>query len=163
DRTVACTTCHNPRLAFTDGKALPVGVRGQVGRRSAPTLINRAYGRSQFWDGRARTLEEQVLEPIGNPREMDLDVVAAVDRLAQSRDYRRRFRSVFGRAVNAGDLSLALASYLRTILAGNSSFDQFANGNRGALSDEAQRGLAIFRGKGGCSTCHSGPTLSDER
>jgi cytochrome c peroxidase len=125
--------------------------------------VNRAYGRSHFWDGRAPTLEEQVTEPIGNPKELDLSMDEAVDRLARSRTYRAEFEAAFGRAVSPTDLARALASYVRTILSGNSAFDRYVNGDRAALSDEARRGLEVFRGKGNCATCHGGPTLSDER
>jgi cytochrome c peroxidase len=163
DRTIACASCHDPRRAFTDGRSLAVGVDGKVGTRNAPTLINRVYGRSQFWDGRAHSLEQQVLEPIENPRELGAGVDTAVRRLVSSPLYRLRFRVAFGRDVNAQDLARALASYVRTILAGNSPFDRYANGIANALSDEARSGLEIFRGKAGCSTCHSGPTMSDER
>ena len=163
DRTIACASCHDPRRAFTDGRSLAVGVEGKVGTRNAPTLINRAYGRSQFWDGRAHSLEQQVLEPIENPRELGAGVGTAVRRLVSSPLYRLRFRVAFGRDVNAQDLARALASYVRTILGGDSPFDRYANGIANALSDEARSGLEIFRGKAGCSTCHSGPTMSDER
>jgi len=163
DRTLACASCHDPRRAFTDGRSLAVGVDGKVGTRNAPTLINRVYGRSQFWDGRAHSLEQQVLEPIENPRELGAGVDTAVRRLVSSPLYRLRFRVAFGRDVNAQDLARALASYVRTILGGDSPFDRYANGIANALSDEARSGLEIFRGKAGCSTCHSGPTMSDER
>lgn len=103
DRTLACASCHDPRRAFTDGRSLAVGVDGKVGTRNAPTLINRVYGRSQFWDGRAHSLEQQVLEPIENPRELGAGVDTAVRRLVSSPLYRLRFRVAFGRDVNAQD------------------------------------------------------------
>ena len=162
DGTIACVSCHDPRRAFTDGRAVAIGTGGRHGTRNTPAVINRAYGRSHFWDGRAKTLEQQVLEPIDNPVELGLSVHEAVNRLASSPTYRPAFRSAFGRGVNEQDLSRALASYVRTILAGNSPFDRYTNGDQRALSDEARRGLEIFRGKAGCASCHSGPTLSDE-
>lgn len=163
DRTISCATCHDPLLAFTDGRPLAIGIAGRIGARSAPTLVNRAYGRSQFWDGRATSLEAQVLDPIGNPRELDLGVAAAVSRLAHDPSYDGAFREAFGRAVNEQDLARALASYLRTILGGNSPFDRYMHGDRGALGSEARRGLDVFRGKANCAICHMGPTLSDEQ
>jgi len=163
DRTRACVNCHNPRRAFTDGRPVAVGVRGQTGTRSAPTLVNRGYGRSFFWDGRAPTLEVQVLEPIANPKELDLAVSEAVDRLARAPGYRDAFHATFGRTVNAEDLARALASYVRSILDGNAPIDRFMNGDREALSPQAREGLNIFRGKGNCTACHVGPTLTDEQ
>jgi cytochrome c peroxidase len=162
DRTRSCASCHNPRRAFTDGRAVAVGVRGQAGTRSAPALVNRGYGRAQFWDGRARTLEQQVAEPITNPRELDLSLDEAVDRLARTGGYPDRFQTAFGRAVNDEDLARALASYVRSIVSGNSPFDRYVNGEVGALSDRARRGLQLFRGKANCTACHVGPLLTDE-
>ena len=162
DGRVSCATCHDPRRAFTDGLAVAVGVGRRGGTRNAPTLVNRAYGRSHFWDGRALSLEAQVLEPISNPNELGFSVEEAVRRLATSPAYRARFQFAFGRAVNATDLARALASYVRTILSGNSRFDRYIAGDREALASEERRGLEVFRGKGNCTACHSGPTFSDE-
>ena len=79
------------------------------------------------------------------------------------REYRDRFQAAFGRAVNAQDLARALASYVRSILSGNSPLDRYMNGEREALSVQARRGLIIFRGKGNCTACHAGPNLTDEQ
>ena len=163
DRTLACATCHDPRRAFTDGRPVAAGVLGRTGTRNVPTLINRGYGRSQFLDGRAASLEAQALEPIANPKELNLTIDEAIGRLARTRGYRDRFQAAFGRAVNAQDLARALASYVRSILSGNSPLDRYMNGEREALSAQARQGLAIFRGKGNCTACHAGPNLTDEQ
>jgi len=154
DRTLSCSSCHDPSRAFTDGRPVAIGANDRRGTRSAPTLINRVYGHSQFWDGRARTLEQQVAEPIANPNELDFSIADAVDRLGRSRGYRARFVAVFGRPPDAESLTRALASYVRTILAGNSPYDRFVNGDTTALLPEQRRGLALFRGKAGCTNCH---------
>jgi cytochrome c peroxidase len=146
-RTIACASCHDPARAFSDRRPLAVGVFGRVGRRHAPALINRGYGRSFFWDGRIATLEEQVLKPIQDPNEMDLTLEEASSRIRMS----------------VSTISNALATYLRSILSGNSPYDRFINGDRKALTAEQQRGLQIFRGRGNCTACHVGPTFSDER
>ena len=147
DESISCASCHDPGRAFSDGRAIAVGVFGRAGRRNAPALVNRGYGRAFFWDGRARTLEEQVLKPIEDVNEMDLPVGEAAARVGLTPD----------------GLSRALASYVRSILSGNSAFDRFVNGDRTALSDDAQRGLQIFRGKGNCTACHVGPNFTDEK
>ncbi len=147
DGSVACATCHDPDHAFADGGSIAVGISGRAGRRNAPGLINRGYGRAFFWDGRARTLEEQVLKPIEDRNELDSPVADAAARVGLSPD----------------DLSRALASYVRSILSGNSRFDRFVNGERTALSPDEVAGLQIFRGKGNCTACHVGPNFSDER
>ena len=146
DGTIACTTCHDPARAFTDGRSIAVGVSGRQGRRNVPTLVNRAWGRMFFWDGRVRTLEEQVLRPIEDPNEMDLPVRDAAAR----------------GGVSTFDLSRALASYVRSIMTGDSPYDRFIAGDRTALTDQQQIGLQIFRGKGNCTRCHVGPTFTDE-
>jgi cytochrome c peroxidase len=147
NRTVSCASCHDPARAFSDRRTLAVGVFGRVGKRHAPALINRGYGRSFFWDGRVATLEEQVLKPIQDPNEMDLTLDEASARV--------------GMRIPA--ISQALASYLRSILSGDSPYDRFINGDRRALTADEQRGLQIFRGRGNCTACHVGPTFSDER
>jgi cytochrome c peroxidase len=147
DGRVACMSCHDPRRAFSTPHAQAVGVFNRKSRRNAPALINRAWGRAFFWDGRIQTLEEQVLKPIQAPDEMDLTLAEAERRVD----------------LDATTISRALATYVRSVLSGDAPYDRFINGDRGALSQEQQRGLQIFRGKGNCTACHVGPTLSDER
>jgi cytochrome c peroxidase len=147
DRSIACASCHDSRRAFSDGRPVALGVYGKLGRRSAPALINRGYGRAFFWDGRAASLEEQVLQPIQDPNEMDMTLSEVSARVG----------------VTKAELSRALASYVRSILSGNAPIDRFANGDRTALTMEQQAGLQLFRGKGNCTACHVGPTFSDER
>ena len=163
DRSLACKGCHQPKKAFTDGRAKAIGVYGRQGSRSVPTLVNRAYGRSFFWDGRTSTLEEQVVKPIESESEMDMTVGEAVDRLKRKSRYRKMFQQAFHREPNGEDLARALASYVRTIYSGDSPFDRYVYGKRGALSDQQRRGLRLFRGKGNCTACHIGPTFSDEK
>lgn len=147
DGTVSCATCHVPAHGFTDARPLAIGVAGRKGSRRVPALVNRAYGKSFFWDGRATTLEEQVLQPIVNPREMNLTLEQALERLGTGREA----------------LAQSLAAYVRTILAGNSPYDRYVAGDRSALSLVEVEGLRIFRGKGNCASCHVGPNLTDER
>jgi cytochrome c peroxidase len=146
DGSLSCATCHQPELAFTDGRAIAIGIDGRVGRRSAPALINRGYGRMFFWDGRTRTLEEQVLKPIEDENEMGFSLSQAAERVGES----------------ISDMSRALATFVRTILSGDSPFDRFTNGDVTALTPNEQAGLQIFRGKGSCVSCHVGPNMSDE-
>jgi cytochrome c peroxidase len=147
DGMVACASCHDPDRAFSDGRPVAIGVFNRIGRRSAPALVNRGYGRAFFWDGRAATLEEQVLQPIQDRNEMDMTLTEAGQRVGLSID----------------EVSRSLASFVRSLLFGDSPFDRFINGDRSALSTEQQAGLQLFRGKANCTACHVGPTFSDER
>ena len=163
DQSLACATCHDPGRAFTDGRPVSVGVFGRRGTRNVPTLVNRTYGASFFWDGRITTLEEQVLQPIQDPKEMDITVGEVVVRLEHDRVYSDLFQTAFGREVNDGDLAKALASFVRTILSGDGPIDRHLNGDRDALTERQLQGLRLFRGKGNCTACHLGPTFSDEQ
>jgi cytochrome c peroxidase len=147
DGSVACASCHDPERAYSDGRALAIGVFGRKGRRNAPAIINRGYGRLFFWDGRAATLEEQVLKPIEDPNEMDLPLAEGAARVNLAPQ----------------QISHALASFVRSLLRGDSPYDHFINGARDALTAEEQAGLQLFRGKANCVACHVGPNLTDER
>jgi cytochrome c peroxidase len=147
DNSVACSSCHDPKRAFSDGRAISIGVDGRAGHRHSPALINRGYGRAFFWDGRTASLEEQVLKPIQDPNEMGLTLGEASARLN----------------LEASAISRALASYVRSILSGDSPYDRFVSGDRAALSAGQQRGLQLFRGKGNCTACHIGPNFTDEQ
>ncbi len=163
DSALACAGCHEPARAFTDGRARSVGVGGVVGRRSAPSLVNRVYGRFFFWDGRETSLEAQVLRPIQDAAEMDMTLAEALTRLEASQEYRQLFEDVFTRPPNAENLAASLASYVRTILAGDSPVDRYYSGDPAALSPEAREGLRVFRGKANCGACHIGPNFTDEK
>jgi cytochrome c peroxidase len=162
DGKISCATCHDPGRAFTDGVARARGVGGQAGPRNTPTIVNRGIGRSQFWDGRAQTLEQQALGPIEASVEMGLPIEEAVARLAHDPSYRDAFRAVFGGEPTADRLGAAIAAYERTVYSVDSPFDRFIEGGASALSPAAQRGLELFGGKARCGECHSGPNFTDE-
>lgn len=162
DGTLSCAGCHDPAKAFTDGRRVSIGVGGRPGARNSPALLNRGYGTAFFWDGRAATLEEQVLGPIEHPSELGSTVDGVLARLRHDASYVAAFRSLFDRTITRNGLARALAAYVRSILAGDSPVDRFLAGDREALSREAQEGLRVFRGKGNCSACHRGPTFTDE-
>jgi len=140
------------------------GIKGQKGGRSAPTTINRAFSTLQFWDGRAASLEEQAKGPIVNPIEMGNPSHApVVERLKEVMGYRAQFKKVFGtEKITIDHVARAIAAYERTILSGNSPFDRFQAGDKTALSEAAQRGLELFKGKARCVRCHTGFNFTDE-
>jgi cytochrome c peroxidase len=156
DGTVSCSTCHDPELAFTDRKLLSVGIKGRVGQRNAPTILNALYNKTQFWDGRVNTLEEQAANPIVNAFEMghpNLD--AAVAQIASVEEYQRAFQRVFGRPPNGPDLLRAIASYERTQLSFDSPFDHFIAGDKNAIDASAKRGWELFNTQARCNKCHA--------
>ena len=156
DGTVSCSTCHDPQLAFTDRKPLSVGIKGRVGQRNALTILNALYNKTQFWDGRVNTLEEQAANPIVNAFEMghpNLD--AAVAQIASVEEYQQAFQRVFGRAANGPDLLRAIASYERTQLTFDSPFDRFIAGDSNAIDASAKRGWELFNTQARCNKCHA--------
>lgn len=160
DGKVSCANCHRADRAFTDGLAVAKGLRDQRGTRNAPSLLNAAYLTSQFWDGRRASLEEQARDPFVNAIEHGFSNHAEViGKLKADPKYIKAFKEVFGvepAAIGMKQVSRALASFERTLLAGNSPFDRYHFGKEArALAPEAVRGFELFRGKAKCQTCHT--------
>ena len=171
DGTVSCASCHQPEhgMASPDPKA--IGIGGQVGKRNAPSIFNRAYGTVFFWDGRATTMEEQALIPISDKTELGGDVDSIVEVLKASEKYPDLFQEAFGDEGSSTDaksyvtkenLGKAIAGFQRTLLIGDSLVDQFHGGDYAAISDSARQGLWIFQSSAKCWKCHSGDNFSDE-
>ncbi len=160
--TVSCNSCHNVMEAGEDDRPNSVGVDGKTGDRSAPTVWNAAYLSSQFWDGRAGTLEEQAKGPMVNPIEMGMpDHGFVVGRLERIPGYAPRFAAVFGatRPLTIENVAKAIACYERTLITPNSAFDRYARGDKAALSAAAVRGMKTAESVG-CTACHSGPVFA---
>lgn len=161
DNKVSCATCHDPAKGFSNGEQFATGVEGKKGGRNSPTVINSAFQNFQFWDGRARTLEEQALGPIQNPIEMNMKLDDVVAKLNQIEGYRKQFQQIFGTDVTAEGMAKAIAAYERTIVSRDAPYDRFKAGDTSAMSESAQRGMKLFFGKANCSACHSGPNFTD--
>lgn len=160
---VSCATCHDAAKAFVDHKPLAEGVAAPKERtaRNSPTVLNAMFNATQFWDGRAATLEDQAKLPITNPIEMGMkDGDAVVARLRGIPEYAQSFQSVFGREPTFDDFGAAIASFERTQFSGNAPFDRFIAGNGKAIDASAQRGWGLFNGKGRCNECHAFSTVS---
>jgi cytochrome c peroxidase len=160
DRTVSCASCHEPDHGFASREAKPLGVGGRRAARNAPPVFNRAFGSTHFWDGRAPTLEAQVLFPIENPDEMGLPLEQAVARLAADAGYRELFEAAGG-APSRELLASSIAEFLRRLVVGDSPIDHF-RAAKTELTPLERRGLWLFESKGRCWRCHSGPNFSDE-
>ena len=163
DRSVSCATCHKPEHGFSDDAALSVGVSGSALRRHTPHLFNLADGSSFFWDGRARSLEEQALMPIEHPDEMGLELSTLIQRLKAHPAYPDKFLHAFGtRRISTARIATAIAEFERTLIADATPYDRFLAGDDSAMTESAKRGLEIFsRHEVGCSKCHSGPNFTD--
>ncbi len=173
DQKVSCSSCHDPAHGFSDARALSLGVFGRRPRRHTPTIIGRGIGTREsepleFWDGRATSLEEQVLQPIANPDEMGMTVEGVLARLNGDRSY----RLLAGSALTRESLAQALAGYVRTLRSEDSPLDRFLSGRAavgkdaaraaGGLTDVEFEGFRLFQDKARCYLCHSGPQFTDE-
>ena len=160
--TVSCFSCHNVMEGGDDHRSVSIGVHGQAGGRNAPTVWNAAFLSTQFWDGRAASLEEQARGPITNPIEMGMpDHDEAIDRIRAIPGYAPYFEAAFGAGdtINIDNAAKAIAAYERTLITPNSPYDRYVNGDDRALSESAVRGMQAFAAAG-CGSCHSGATFA---
>ncbi|HID24603.1 MAG TPA: cytochrome-c peroxidase, partial [Planctomycetaceae bacterium] len=186
DNTISCATCHDPEMGWTEDEPVSTGIKGQKGTRNSPTVLNRIFGKTQFWDGRAESLEEQALGPIENPVEMGFKLDELVQRLKDIEGYRIQFEKVFGE-VSADAIAKAIAAFERTVMVGEAPYDYYQQAlpylkmskeelakagpeakkaveeyQKHKMSDSAKRGMDLFFGKALCSVCHLGPDFTDE-
>ena len=159
----SCGTCHRPEIMYSDGFSRAWGLAEQELRRKTPQLYNVGWHKRLFHDMRAGTLEEQVAFPLRAEFEMDLDPEAAVARISKDPQYSKLFEAAFpGRGISWDLVSQAIATFERTLVSYDSDLDRYLAGDKSALSEPAQRGMALFTGKAGCASCHNGPLLSDQ-
>ncbi len=162
DNMISCSDCHRPSDGWSDARMVSLGIDQSSGKRNSMPILNAAYNRFLFWDGRSMSLEEQAVLPLTDPLEMG---VTSLDELAEEiseiPDYKKQFEQVFDDGVTARNIGQAIAAFERTLVAGNSPYDRFAKGDETALSDSAKRGLHVFENQGHCSACHSGALFSD--
>ncbi len=162
DQSISCASCHIPAFAFSDTSAVSIGVGGQKGTRNTPAITNMSARSSFFWDGRAGALEQQVVQPIENPVEMNLPLPIALERLRNSARYRGFFQAIYGRQPDTLTLADALASFVRTLETGDTPFDRWMQGEETAMSASAIRGRQLFMNKGKCFDCHFSPDFTGD-
>jgi cytochrome c peroxidase len=160
---ISCATCHRPDKAFGDGLSLGKGASGHALARNTPSLLHVGFNSILFWDGRAKSLEEQALLPIQAAEEMNQDLGELEQELNAIPGYAERFKSVFGTKVTRKGIAEALSAFERTLVTHRSPYDRYLRGERDALSQEAKRGMELFFGSAGCARCHQGPLLTDQK
>lgn len=169
DSTVACANCHLPEGNFTDNRALSKGVGGTLGLRSAMSLENIGFvNKGLFWDGRVKTLEEQALLPVEDPREMHHIWEKVIEKLKVHKDYPTRFRQAFGisskKDINKELTVKAIAQFERTLISGNAKFDKIFR-KEAFFNDDELTGYELFFNASGapdaqCGHCHASPFMN---
>ena len=155
DGTVSCASCHALDTAGVDGLAVSIGIKGQKGKRNAPTVLNSSLQFRQFWDGRVATLEEQISSPLRNPVEMATNWQDVISYLKAEPEYRKEFNEIFHSAPSKTLVVNAIAEFERSLLTPNGAFDRFLKGDKTAINEQAQRGYQLFKSYG-CIACHQG-------
>jgi cytochrome c peroxidase len=155
DGKVSCATCHQPKLAFTDGLATSTGVFGRKVTRNAPSLVNVGFQKTLMFDGELKTLEMQAIVPIQEHNEMGMDMRTLIDKLAKNSAYQKAAKELFNRDFDPFVLTRALSAFQRSLVAVNAPFDQFIAGNGRSISKEAKLGFSLFSDKFKCSACHT--------
>jgi len=161
---ISCSSCHNPQNSFGDHVTVPIGNDHIEGPRHTPSLLNVYARKTLFWDGRAKSLEEQALSPIEAHHEMDMSLNKLIPKLKAIPGYRELFKEAYGgeEDFSVPEVLHALAEFQRTIQSKRSRFDEFLDGKSTALSDQEIQGMHLFRTKARCMNCHNGQFLTDE-
>jgi cytochrome c peroxidase len=158
DNKIACSTCHHLATGGTDGLPFSIGINGNLGKVSSLTVLNSGFNLSQFWDGRAETLEQQVDGPLENPLEMGSTWNEATAKLQASPDYVQSYWQIYGTPIQPEGVKEAIAVFERSLSTPNSRFDQFLRGNTAALTAREQQGFLLFKTLG-CVSCHQGTNM----
>lgn len=160
---ISCSTCHDPEMGWQDRRRVALGNNHLLGNRNTMSLFNIAERKSFFWDGKAKTLEEQASGPLGAHREMAMNVKTLPKKIQNIKGYKILFKNAFGtEKVTYNKIVKAIADFQKTIKSQPSRFDKFLEGKYSSLTDEEIYGMHIFRTKARCMNCHNGKYLTDE-
>ena len=163
-KQISCASCHDPELAWGDGRTISYGHNRQTGKRNSPSLLNIGYHSVFFWDGRAASLEDQALGPITDPVEMAATETISIKNIKKIKGYKPYFREAFGdEKITIERILKAIATYERTITSKKSKFDSFIEGKSDIFTDEEVIGLHLFRTKARCINCHNTPLFSNQK
>jgi cytochrome c peroxidase len=161
---ISCANCHDPELSWGDGRRVSYGEGRLQGIRNSPSLMNIAYSKVFFWDGRASTLEDQASFPIKDTKEMNFHIDLATKRLNKIKGYKPYFKKAFGKEkLNQEEILKAIATFERTLISPKSRFDKFIAGDSTQLTNKQVEGLHLFRTKARCINCHNTANFSDNK
>ncbi len=158
DNTISCASCHIIAEGGDDNKRVSEGINKKKGSLNAPTVLNSKYNFVQFWDGRAKNLEEQAAGPIHNPIEMGSDLKTVVKELKKDPGYVKRFREVFNDVIKPNYITEAIAEFENALVTPNSRFDKFLKGDIHAITEYEKEGFELFKSYG-CISCHNGVNM----
>lgn len=162
DSSISCASCHIPAFAFCDTAQFSKGVGGRLGRRNSPGITNMSARPYFFYDGRASTLEQQVLMPIQDTMEMHASLALITDRLRRIKAYDEAFQQLYGAPADAIKVAEVLAAFVRSLETSNTPFDRWMQGKPNPMDDSAVRGRQIFMKKGKCFDCHFSPDFTGD-
>lgn len=157
DNTISCASCHLPDQAFTNGKAFGVGVKDQLTGRNVPTIINSKFLKSVMFDGAIVNLERQILVPLTEHNEMGSNIRDLMLELEKDPSYQKAAQRAYGRKFDPYVLTRSIAAYERSLVAMNSRYDQYMNGDKTALTSKELAGMKLFTQQLYCVKCHPAP------
>jgi cytochrome c peroxidase len=166
DGSTSCATCHDPNQGFAKSTEMSPAYPGNKHFRHSPTVLNTAYNDRLFWDGRAKSLEEQAEKPIASPFEMNMNYDLLEERLKSIPKYVELFKKAFPGEkdpITIKNIAKAIAAFERTLVTPNSPFDRYLRGDKNALTPQQIKGMELFQGKANCIQCHNGPNLTDNQ
>lgn len=160
---ISCASCHNPSFGWEAAMPKSVGAQNVFLPRHSPTILNMAWGKEFFWDGRAASLEEQATGPLESEIEMNLTEEELIGRISAIKGYQKIFEDVYSDGITINNVTGAIATFERTIVSGQSPFDKWVAGDKKALTQSEKAGFVVFNEKGRCSACHTGWNFTDHK
>lgn len=158
NNTISCASCHLLNINGADNLAVAIGINGKKGTVKTPTVYNSVFNIAQFWDGRSRTLEQQVSGPIHDPVEMGSNWIEVTQKLSRDSNLRRQFDALYSTGITASTIADAIATFERSLVTVEAPFDQWLQGDKAALSEDAKQGYNLFKAYG-CISCHQGKNV----
>jgi len=158
DNTISCATCHPINAGGMDGQRVSTGVNGRQGELNTPTVLNSGLSFTQFWDGRAPTLEQQIDNPLLDPNEMNTSWEQVLEKLRADKDYVERFSKIYPDGITPASVRDAIATFERSLVTLDSPFDRYLRGEQDAITEQEREGYQLFKAYG-CAACHQGAAV----